>query len=104
MNILLTGAAGQLGRELLPLLAGRGSVIPVDRSAPPRPLPGWVTLDLVHGGALETLLNRTRPALIVNTAAYTAVHAARPAGALGRTQWCGPGSLFDRVHLQRPGA
>jgi dTDP-4-dehydrorhamnose reductase len=73
MNILLTGAAGQLGRELLPLLAGRGSVIALDRDAPPRPVPGWVSLDLMDGGALETLLNRTRPALIVNTAAYTAV-------------------------------
>ncbi|MGD9265268.1 MAG: dTDP-4-dehydrorhamnose reductase [Lysobacterales bacterium] len=73
MNILLTGAAGQLGRELLPLLARQGNVVPLDRDAPPRPVTGWVSLDLMDGGALETLLNRTRPDLIVNTAAYTAV-------------------------------
>ena len=73
MNILLTGAAGQLGRELLPMLARRGNVVPVDREAPAQALPGWVSMDLMDGGALETLLNRARPALIVNTAAYTAV-------------------------------
>jgi dTDP-4-dehydrorhamnose reductase len=73
MNVLLTGAAGQLGRELMPLLARRGGVIPLDRSTPTQPAPGWVALDLMDGGALETLLNRTRPALIVNAAAYTAV-------------------------------
>ncbi len=72
MNILLTGAAGQLGSELLPLMSRRGKVISTDRRA----LTGqqnWVALDISHGGDLEALLNRLRPELIVNTAAYTAV-------------------------------
>ncbi len=73
MNILLTGAAGQLGCELLPLLNKRGRVTALDRSPPLQPLPNWVTQDLDDGGKLEILLNRLRPELIVNTAAYTAV-------------------------------
>lgn len=73
MNILLTGAAGQLGAELLPLLNKRGRVTAMDRAKPLQPFPGWVTQDLGDGGKLEILLNRLRPELIVNTAAYTAV-------------------------------
>lgn len=73
MKILLTGAAGQLGCELLPLLDQRGSVTALDRSAPQQAMPNWVTQDLDDGGKLETLLNHLRPDLIVNTAAYTAV-------------------------------
>ena len=73
MNILLTGAAGQLGSELLPLLSGRGSVTATDRSVPVNRPENWVALDISDGGKLEILLNRLRPALIVNTAAYTAV-------------------------------
>ena len=35
MNILLTGASGQLGRELLPRLDPLGRVIPIDRDILP---------------------------------------------------------------------
>ncbi len=73
MNILLTGAAGQLGSELLPLLAGRGLVTATDRSVPANRMENWVELDISDGGKLEIMLNRLRPGLIVNTAAYTAV-------------------------------
>ncbi|MGB5290157.1 MAG: dTDP-4-dehydrorhamnose reductase [Lysobacterales bacterium] len=73
MNILLTGAAGQLGSELLPLLSAYGRVIPTDRSTPDRAVENWLELDIGDGGKLESLLNRVQPGLIVNTAAYTAV-------------------------------
>lgn len=76
MKILLTGAAGQLGCELLPLLNQRGDVTALDRCKPQRATANWVTQDLDDGGKLEILLNRLRPDLIVNTAAYTAVDAA----------------------------
>jgi len=73
LNILLTGAAGQLGSELLPLLSARGSVTPTDRSKPAWATENWLQLDIGPPGKLEGLLNRLRPGLIVNTAAYTAV-------------------------------
>lgn len=73
MNILLTGAAGQLGNELLPLLSAHGHVIPTDRSTPETAVENWLELDISDGGKLESLLNRVQPGLIVNTAAYTAV-------------------------------
>jgi dTDP-4-dehydrorhamnose reductase len=74
MNILLTGAAGQLGNELLPLLSTMGKVVATDLKTPPgASKQDWVGLDISDAGKLETLLNRLRPELIVNTAAYTAV-------------------------------
>ena len=76
MNILLTGAAGQLGSELLPILAARGRVTATDRSSPASRVENWLELDISDGAKLEGLLNRLRPALIVNTAAFTAVDAA----------------------------
>ncbi len=73
MNILLTGAAGQLGFELLPLLSARGSVTATDRNTHTTPHVNWVELDVSDTGSLEKLLNHLQPALIVNTAAFTAV-------------------------------
>ena len=79
MNILLTGAAGQLGFELLPLLSARGSVTATDRNTRASSQVNWVELDISDTGRLEKLLNRVQPALIVNTAAFTAVDKAETA-------------------------
>jgi len=73
MNILLTGAAGQLGSELRPLLSTHGRVVATDCITPGAAGKDWVELDMGNDGKLEVLLNRLRPGLIVNTAAYTAV-------------------------------
>lgn len=73
MNILLTGAAGQLGTELLPVLSAHGSVTATDRCKPVSVFQNWLELDIGDGAKLEALLNRLQPGLIVNTAAYTAV-------------------------------
>jgi dTDP-4-dehydrorhamnose reductase len=73
LNILLTGAAGQLGSEIFPLLSARGSLTATDRSKPASAMGNWLELDISNGAKLEDLLNRSQPELIVNTAAYTAV-------------------------------
>lgn len=70
MNILLTGASGQLGTELYPLLSQLGQVTAIDRVAGQ---PGSVVEDLGDLHRFEILLNRLRPDLVVNTAAFTAV-------------------------------
>jgi dTDP-4-dehydrorhamnose reductase len=72
MIILLTGAAGQLGQELTPCLQQLGDLVAVDRA----PLPGAEQMyiqDLGDAGSVESLLDRVRPDLVVNAAAYTAV-------------------------------
>jgi dTDP-4-dehydrorhamnose reductase len=63
MKILVTGASGQVGGELLQALAGHGDVTALDRSA----------LDLADGDAIRARVRELRPGVIVNAAAYTAV-------------------------------
>ena len=70
MNILLTGSSGQLGHEMQTCLAGFGIVTAVDR------LPGEdgaIGLDLANLEEVGTLLDRVRPDVVINAAAYTAV-------------------------------
>ena len=62
-DVLLIGRNGQLGYELAPLLAARYAVEALDSAA----------LDLADAGAVSRAVQRYRPALVVNAAAYTAV-------------------------------
>ena len=63
MKILVTGARGQLGRELAAALAKCGTVVARDRAS----------LDLADPDAVASGVRALMPALIVNAAAYTAV-------------------------------
>jgi dTDP-4-dehydrorhamnose reductase len=63
MKLLLTGQNGQLGFELQRALAPLGELIKVDATE----------CDLADPVAVQTLLEREQPAVIVNPAAYTAV-------------------------------
>jgi len=65
-RILVTGAGGQVGWELVRALAPMGDVV-----APPR-----AELDLAEPDALRAAVRRIRPRLVVNAGAYTAVDAA----------------------------
>ncbi|MFT5139438.1 MAG: dTDP-4-dehydrorhamnose reductase [Lysobacterales bacterium] len=73
MKILLTGASGQLGNELYPRLSSFGEVTAVDLDCSQSNAENCRQLDLGDSGALEVMLNRLQPDLIVNTAAFTAV-------------------------------
>ncbi|MFN3587153.1 MAG: SDR family oxidoreductase, partial [Moraxellaceae bacterium] len=66
MTLLLTGATGQLGRELLPRLQAMGPVL-----APPR-----AAFDLALPERLARSLDAWRPRVIVNAAAWTDVDGA----------------------------
>lgn len=63
MKILLTGCAGQLGRELKRSLASLGELVACDRRQ----------LDLAQPEALRAAVRTVVPTIIVNAAAYTAV-------------------------------
>ena len=66
MRILLTGAHGQLGSELLPLLSKIGEVVAVGRA----------DCDFTSAQAVRDLVASAHPSVIVNPAAYTAVNEA----------------------------
>lgn len=67
MKILLIGREGQLAWELRRTLACLGEVIALDRHTLP------VSLDLSDADSIRSAVDATRPALIVNAGAYTAV-------------------------------
>ena len=60
---LVTGAGGQLGRELQGTTPADWTVVALDRA----------TLDIADTGSLRAALDRVRPAAVINAAAYTAV-------------------------------
>jgi dTDP-4-dehydrorhamnose reductase len=73
LNILLTGAAGQLGNELYPLLQQLGTVTAADRNPAHSNATDCIAADLGDAGQMDSLLERVAPDLVVNAAAYTAV-------------------------------
>ncbi|GAB7562303.1 dTDP-4-dehydrorhamnose reductase [Methylobacillus methanolivorans] len=62
-KILLTGINGQVGHALYPKLSVLGEVIALDRGQ----------LDLTNPEAIREVVQRIKPDLIINPAAYTAV-------------------------------
>ncbi|MCE9569220.1 MAG: dTDP-4-dehydrorhamnose reductase [Rhodocyclales bacterium] len=88
MKILLTGCAGQLGRELKRSLASLGEVVACDRRQ----------IDLADPDAVRDAVRAIAPDAIVNAAAYTAVDnaEAEPATA-GAINTVAPGILADEA-------
>ena len=74
MKILVTGRNGQVGGALQQALAGLGEIIAVDRSQ----------MDLSNPQSVREVVRATRPALIINAAAYTAVDLAESESALAQ--------------------
>lgn len=63
MNILLLGANGQVGHELLSSLTTIGQVV----------APARAVVDFSNTKSLRAVIRRYRPSVVVNAAAYTAV-------------------------------
>ena len=63
IKILVTGKNGQVGHELMRSLAPLGDVVGVD----------FEECDLTQSSAINALLDKVKPDVIVNPAAYTAV-------------------------------
>lgn len=83
MRVLLTGADGQLGRHLAPLLSMRFELVTSSLAGGERPC------DLSDESALERLLDEVRPDLVINPAAWTAVDDAedQPDAAARLNEW-----------------
>ena len=93
MQVLLTGAAGQLGQELLPRLQKLGEVVAITRAE----------CDLGSTEEIRGMMEKVRPAVIVNAAAYTAVDQAESQRKLAYAINCtAPGVLAEEA--QRLGA
>jgi dTDP-4-dehydrorhamnose reductase len=73
MKILLFGADGQVGFELLRALAPLGEVVATTRGGRLAGGAACEALDLADFDALTAIVRAQRPTLIVNAAAYTAV-------------------------------
>lgn len=73
MSILLIGIEGQLGSELALRLPRLGTFYKTYFGRPVAGTANAIELDLTDHNKLEAVLDQTRPQLIVNAAAYTAV-------------------------------
>ena len=72
MRILLIGAAGQVGTDLLPALRNHGDVLATTRSGMLDGEP-CLPLDVTDAAAIEATIAHVRPDAVVNASAYTAV-------------------------------
>ncbi len=91
-RLLLLGASGQVGSELLPRLSPLGEV-----SAP-----SHAQLDLVSEESIRAAVRALEPAVIVNAAAYTAVDRAESERELaGRINAIAPGILAEEAARAR---
>ncbi|RQR67946.1 dTDP-4-dehydrorhamnose reductase [Burkholderia sp. Bp9015] len=87
-RILVTGAQGQVGFELVRALQGLGEVVAPDRSA----------LDIANFDQIRTVVREVQPSLIINPAAYTAVDAAEhDADTAMRVNGVAPGVLAEEA-------
>ena len=73
MTILLLGANGQLGQELQRALAPLGTILATTRSGVLPDGSACEVADFDQPATLTRLLDRLRPSVVVNAAAYTAV-------------------------------
>ncbi|MDX3933057.1 MAG: dTDP-4-dehydrorhamnose reductase [Stenotrophomonas sp.] len=73
MTILVFGGNGQVGRELLRALAPLGKVVATTRSGVLPDGSACEVADFNQPDSLHALLDRVRPDIVVNAAAYTAV-------------------------------
>jgi len=88
VKLLVTGRDGQVGAELVHALAALGEVIATDRAA----------LDLADPEAIRRVLRETKPEVIVNAAAYTAVDRAEAeAGLALKINGDAPGLLAEEA-------
>ena len=83
MNILVVGSNGQLGSDCISVMEKAGTVLGTD----------FPEIDIADESRTREILDRLRPAVIVNCAAYTAVDACESDSACWRVNADGPRHL-----------
>lgn len=91
MKILVTGKNGQVGHELMTTLAPLGKVIGIDVKE----------CDLSQSAAIEALLDKVSPDIIVNSAAYTAVDKAESESTIAHAVNAQAPKIFARYAARR---
>ena len=76
MRILVTGAGGQLGSDVMEELRGRGHVGTGCVLTPRQSTGPYVQLDITDRAAVEEAVSRVHPDAVIHCAAWTAVDAA----------------------------
>ena len=94
MKILITGSNGQVGFELQKKLTALGSVIATNRNE----------LDLANPKAIRAFIDQSKPDIIINAAAYTAVDKAESESEIAyQINAIAPGVLAEKaVELNIP--
>lgn len=96
MKLLLLGGNGQVGHELRRSLAPLGDVVVTTRSGCLPDGSDCEALDLAHADAIDALIQRVAPDVVVNAAAYTAVDRAEDEPELAyRINAQAPGRIAD---------
>lgn len=102
MKILLLGGAGQVGQELRRSLAPLGEVTVSTRNGRLPDAATCESLDLANLDAIEPLIERLAPDVVVNATAYTAVDRAEQEPELAhRINALAPGRLADACAASR---
>jgi dTDP-4-dehydrorhamnose reductase len=92
IRVLVTGAGGQVGREVARALEGRAHLAAHDRAS----------LDLADPASIAARVREARPDVIVNCAAYTAVDRAESEPAAARAvNGVAPGILAEEARRAR---
>ena len=73
MKILVTGAAGQLGHDVIAVLAQRGHTVIGSDIADTCDAAAYVKLDITDAAAVEKALTQCAPDAVIHCAAWTAV-------------------------------
>ena len=88
VTILLTGAKGQLGRHLISLLDNKFNLIACDKDS----------LDITNFSDVHAMVQKVKPDIIINAAAYTAVDKAENEPVLARkVNHIGPENLAKAI-------
>ena len=83
LKFLVTGAAGQLGKDVVRELENRGYEVTGSGSKKRKTAGRYVKMDITDRNEVEAVMKKLRPDIVIHCAAWTAVDAAEAKGRVG---------------------